>query len=100
MITLGWIRNGADRLKTFVANRINKILEVTEERQWCHVASVDNFFYRALPRHHLCSSTRADVGVLGRSEGLVHLQITSKGQLTATVYGIKGERYTSGWQST
>ncbi|KAL7724362.1 hypothetical protein ACLKA6_005826 [Drosophila palustris] len=42
MITLGWIRSGSVRLKTFVANRINKILELTEDRQWRHIASEDN----------------------------------------------------------
>ncbi|KAL7743508.1 hypothetical protein ACLKA6_018643 [Drosophila palustris] len=42
MITLGWIRSGSARLKTFVANRINKILELTEDRQWRHIASEDN----------------------------------------------------------
>ncbi|XP_017482274.1 PREDICTED: uncharacterized protein LOC108371266 [Rhagoletis zephyria] len=42
MIVLGWIRGDPNRWKIFVSNRINKILEVSEEGQWRYVASEDN----------------------------------------------------------
>lgn len=41
-VTLGWIKTPPHTLKTFVANRISKIQDLTEEAIWLHVASEDN----------------------------------------------------------
>lgn len=35
-IVLGWLNSHSSRLKTFVANRVNQILELTEVKQWRH----------------------------------------------------------------
>ncbi|XP_044249578.1 uncharacterized protein [Drosophila takahashii] len=42
MIVLSWIQGGAARWKVFVANRISKILELCDGKQWRHIASEDN----------------------------------------------------------
>ncbi|GFU59909.1 integrase catalytic domain-containing protein [Trichonephila clavipes] len=39
-IALTWLNTPADRLKTFVANRVAKLQELTEGFQWNHVPSV------------------------------------------------------------
>lgn len=41
-VTLHWIRNHPYRLKTFVANRVAAIQEITASFQWRHVTSQDN----------------------------------------------------------
>lgn len=41
-IVLGWIRTEPHLLKTFVANRVSKIQNLTEEVLWLHVSSEDN----------------------------------------------------------
>ncbi|XP_008181657.1 uncharacterized protein LOC103309000 [Acyrthosiphon pisum] len=41
-IVLGWLNSHSSRLKTFVANRVNQILELTEVNQWRHVRTHDN----------------------------------------------------------
>ncbi|GFX78607.1 integrase catalytic domain-containing protein [Trichonephila clavipes] len=41
-IALAWLNTPANRLKTFVANHIAKVQELTEEFQWNHVPSVLN----------------------------------------------------------
>ncbi|GFW63167.1 integrase catalytic domain-containing protein [Trichonephila clavipes] len=41
-IALAWLNTPADRLKTFVANRVAKVQELTEGFQWNHVPSVLN----------------------------------------------------------
>ncbi|GFS91542.1 integrase catalytic domain-containing protein [Trichonephila clavipes] len=42
MIVLSWIRKESYQLKTFMANRIAKIQEVTSSEQWRYVATEDN----------------------------------------------------------
>ncbi|GFW59358.1 integrase catalytic domain-containing protein [Trichonephila clavipes] len=42
MIVLSWIRKESYRLKTFVANRIATIQEMTSSEQWRYVATEDN----------------------------------------------------------
>jgi len=41
-IVLGFLNSQTTRLKTFVSNRINQILELTDVKQWHHVRSEDN----------------------------------------------------------
>ncbi|GFX02317.1 integrase catalytic domain-containing protein [Trichonephila clavipes] len=41
-IALAWLNTPANRLKTFVANRVAKVKELTEGFQWNHVPSVLN----------------------------------------------------------
>ncbi|GFW03595.1 integrase catalytic domain-containing protein [Trichonephila clavipes] len=41
-IALAWLNTPANRLKTFVANRVAKVQELTEGFQWHHVPSVLN----------------------------------------------------------
>lgn len=41
-ITLCWIKTSPCNLKTFVANRVGEILEVTKPEEWKHVPSQDN----------------------------------------------------------
>ncbi|GFW54613.1 integrase catalytic domain-containing protein [Trichonephila clavipes] len=41
-IALAWLNTPANRLKTFVANRVTKVQELTEGFQWNHVQSVLN----------------------------------------------------------
>ena len=41
-IVLEYISNGSKRFKTFVANRVEKILETSEPSQWNHVISTNN----------------------------------------------------------
>lgn len=41
-ITLDWINSAPDKHKTFVANRIAEIQEVTEQREWRHVDGTEN----------------------------------------------------------
>ncbi|GFW04537.1 integrase catalytic domain-containing protein [Trichonephila clavipes] len=41
-IALAWLNTPANRLKTFVANRVAKVQELTEGFQWNHVPSVLN----------------------------------------------------------
>ncbi|XP_033127427.1 uncharacterized protein LOC117125136 [Anneissia japonica] len=42
MIVLSYIRNESRRYKTFVANRVSKILSVSNKHQWRHVPSEEN----------------------------------------------------------
>ncbi|XP_050064280.1 uncharacterized protein LOC126553152 [Aphis gossypii] len=42
MIVLGWLNSHSSRLKTFVANRVSQILEITKAPQWHHVATNEN----------------------------------------------------------
>lgn len=41
-VVLGWLNSQSSRLKTYVANRINQILDITEMRQWNHVGTQEN----------------------------------------------------------
>ncbi|XP_008182965.1 uncharacterized protein LOC103309405 [Acyrthosiphon pisum] len=42
MVVLGWLNSQTCRLKTFVANRVEEILETTQPEQWRHVATSEN----------------------------------------------------------
>ncbi|XP_060836320.1 uncharacterized protein LOC132918983 [Rhopalosiphum padi] len=42
MVALGWIRSEDTRFKTYVANRVDQILELTNAQQWRHVGTADN----------------------------------------------------------
>jgi len=42
MIVLGWINFEDSRLKTYVANRVSQILDLTQAAQWRHVSTNDN----------------------------------------------------------
>lgn len=41
-IVLSWIKGDPNRWTTFVCNRVNKILEITNIEDWSHVVSKDN----------------------------------------------------------
>jgi len=41
-IVLGWLNSQHVRLKTYVANRVSQILEISEVAQWRHVLTGDN----------------------------------------------------------
>lgn len=41
-VTLGWIKAESQRFKTYVANRITKIQELTEGATWHHVPTAEN----------------------------------------------------------
>jgi len=41
-IVLGWLNCQASYLKTFIANRVSQILELTDVRQWNYVRTKDN----------------------------------------------------------
>lgn len=41
-VVLGWLNSFSKRLKTYVANRVNQILEITQGRQWKHVRINEN----------------------------------------------------------
>lgn len=42
MIVLRWLNNQSCRLKTYVANHVNQILEITETQQWKYVKTDEN----------------------------------------------------------
>lgn len=42
MVVIGWLNSEACRLKTYVANRVEQILEITEPKQWRHVKTNEN----------------------------------------------------------
>ncbi|XP_050066248.1 uncharacterized protein LOC114132630 [Aphis gossypii] len=41
-IVLGWLNSQSSRLKTYVANRVSQIMDVTEVKQWNHIGSQEN----------------------------------------------------------
>ncbi|XP_026815906.1 uncharacterized protein LOC113555642 [Rhopalosiphum maidis] len=41
-IVQGWFNSHSSRLKIFVANRVNRILDLTEVQQWRHVRTYEN----------------------------------------------------------
>jgi len=41
-VVLGWLNSHSTRLKTYVANRIQQILEVTDAKQWKYVRTEEN----------------------------------------------------------
>ncbi|KAG8196284.1 hypothetical protein JTE90_023838 [Oedothorax gibbosus] len=41
-IALAWLKTPANRLKTFIGNRVSKVQRLTEGCQWCHVPSTLN----------------------------------------------------------
>ncbi|GFS87804.1 integrase catalytic domain-containing protein [Nephila pilipes] len=41
-IVLSWIKKQSSQLKTFVANRVTKIQDLSCDEQWCYVSLVDN----------------------------------------------------------
>lgn len=41
-ITLAWINGSPSRWRTFVANRVSKIQQITDKKQWHHVNSKEN----------------------------------------------------------
>ncbi|CAI6373534.1 unnamed protein product [Macrosiphum euphorbiae] len=41
-VALGWIQSEATRFKTYVANRVDQILELTNAQQWRHVGTAEN----------------------------------------------------------
>lgn len=41
-MVLGWLNNHGKRLKTYVSNRVNQILETTNAQQWRHVRTNKN----------------------------------------------------------
>lgn len=41
-LALGWIQTPIYKLKTFVCNRVNEILQISSADQWHHVSSCDN----------------------------------------------------------
>lgn len=42
MVVIGWLNSEACRLKTYVANRVDQILEITGTNQWRHVKTDEN----------------------------------------------------------
>jgi len=42
MVVLSWLNSQGIRLKTYVQNRVEQILELTETKQWHHVLSEEN----------------------------------------------------------
>jgi len=42
MVIIGWIRSCPSTLKTFVANRVSKIKQLTAQESWYHVTSREN----------------------------------------------------------
>ena len=42
MIVLAWLKSPAARWKTFVANRVNHIQEITNIQDWSHISSKEN----------------------------------------------------------
>ncbi|WP_253302631.1 DUF1759 domain-containing protein [Wolbachia endosymbiont of Psylliodes chrysocephala] len=58
-IVLSWLRLDPSTLKTFVANRVAKIIELTDMGDWKHVVSKDNaadVISRGLTPQELCNS--------------------------------------------
>jgi len=41
-VVLGWLNSHNKRLKTYVANRVSQILEITQTNQWRHVRTNEN----------------------------------------------------------
>jgi len=42
MVVIGWLNSEACRLKTYVANRVEQILDITDSKQWRHVKADEN----------------------------------------------------------
>jgi len=42
MVVIGWLNSESCRLKTYVANRVEQILEITNPKQWRHVKTDEN----------------------------------------------------------
>lgn len=42
MVVLGWLNSQTSRLKAYVSNRVEQILDVTNARQWRHVITSEN----------------------------------------------------------
>ncbi|XP_060855473.1 uncharacterized protein LOC132933172 [Metopolophium dirhodum] len=42
MVVIGWLNSETCRLKTYVANRVDQILEITNPKQWRHVKTDEN----------------------------------------------------------
>ncbi|GFU29773.1 integrase catalytic domain-containing protein [Trichonephila clavipes] len=64
MIVLSWIRKESYQLKTFVANRIATIQEMTSSEQWRYVSTEDNpadFVSRVMDSLKLKTSVRLDI---------------------------------------
>jgi len=49
IVVIGWLNSKACRLKTYMANRVDQILEITDPKQWRHVRTDENS-EDALPR--------------------------------------------------
>ena len=41
-VVIGYIKNYAQRFKTFVTNRVQQIIEGTDVQQWCYVPTREN----------------------------------------------------------
>ena len=53
-IVIAYLRNDSKRYKTFVANRVSQIRELTETNQWRHISGKQN------PAHMLSRGCMAD----------------------------------------
>lgn len=42
MVVQGWLNSQSTRLKTYVANRVDQILEITDSKQWRHIQTNEN----------------------------------------------------------
>ena len=42
MVVLGWLRGNPDQFKTFVGNRVSKIIDLIPPSRWSHVSGTDN----------------------------------------------------------
>lgn len=59
-VVLGWLNSQPSRLKTYVANRMEQILEVTDASQWQYVNTNHNpadIISRAIDAHELLRNT-------------------------------------------
>ncbi|XP_048245274.1 uncharacterized protein LOC125376895 [Haliotis rufescens] len=72
---LQYLNNETKRFKPFVANRVSEILDSSDCKQWCHVASVDNPADHSTRGLHACSLTQ-----------LIHgfMDLNSSGHLKTT----------------
>jgi len=59
MVVLGWLNSESSRLKTYVANRVEQILDGTDESQWQYISTKDNpadIISRGIDAHELARS--------------------------------------------
>jgi len=59
MVVLGWLNSESSRLKTYVANRVEQILNGTDASQWQYISTKDNpadIISRGIDAHELARS--------------------------------------------